>query len=152
MFEQFTQDTRRIVGYAMEEARSLGDKRMGTEHLLLGALHERGPADALGVSLEDARKATARLDTAALKAIGFETADLERAAMPTRGRKPPFSSGAKEVMASMVKQAVDQRSRKITASSLLISLLEREEHDPVSALFQELKVDRAAVRDRLLSQ
>ena len=152
MFEQFTQDTRRIVGYAMEEARSLGDKRMGTEHLLLGALHERGPAEVLGVSLDDARKAAARLDASALEAIGFKSKDPVRVAMPTRGRKPPFSSGAKEVMASMVKSAVEQKSRKITASSLLISLLGREELDPVSALLEELKVDRQAVRERLLSQ
>lgn len=152
MFEQFTHDTRRIVGYAMEEARSLGDKRMGTEHLLLGALHERGPSEALGVSLEDARRAAARLDAAALKAIGFDSKDLTRAAMPTRGRKPPFSSGAKEVMAAMLKSAVDQKSRKITASSLVVSLLERGEHDPVTALLQELRVDRAAVRDRLIAQ
>ena len=152
MFEQFTHDTRRIVGFAMEEARSLGDKRMGTEHLLLGALHERGPAEALGVSLEDARKAAARLDAAALKAIGFDSKELVRAPMPTRGRKPPFSSGAKEVMASMVKSAVDQKSRKITASSLVMSLLGREEHDPVTALLQELNVDRAAVRARLTSE
>ncbi|MDD7836785.1 MULTISPECIES: Clp protease N-terminal domain-containing protein [Paenarthrobacter] len=152
MFEQFTHDTRRIVGYAMEEARSLGDKRMGTEHLLLGALHERGPSEALGVSLEDARRAAARLDAAALKAIGFDSKDLTRAEMPTRGRKPPFSSGAKEVMAAMLKSAVDQKSRKITASSLVVSLLDRGEHDPVTALLQELRVDRAAVRDRLMAQ
>jgi ATP-dependent Clp protease ATP-binding subunit ClpA len=152
MFEQFTHDTRRIVGYAMEEARSLGDKRMGTEHLLLGTLHERGPSEALGVSLEDARRAAARLDAAALKAIGFDSKDLTRAEMPTRGRKPPFSSGAKEVMAAMLKSAVDQKSRKITASSLVVSLLDRGEHDPVTALLQELRVDRAAVRDRLMAQ
>ncbi|MFJ4229896.1 Clp protease N-terminal domain-containing protein [Paenarthrobacter nicotinovorans] len=152
MFEQFTHDTRRIVGYAMEEARSLGDKRMGTEHLLLGALHERGPSEALGVSLEDARRAAARLDAAALKAIGFDSKDLTRAEMPTRGRKPPFSSGAKEVMAAMLKSAVDQKSRKITASSLVVSLLDRGEHDPVTALLQELRVDRAAVSDRLMAQ
>jgi len=149
MFEQFARDTRRVVGYAMEEARSRGDKRLGTEHLLLGALHEQGPSRVLGVSLEDAHSAASRLDAAALQAIGLDTRNLERAAMPTKGRKPPFSSGAKEVMASMVKQAVNQKSRQITTSNLLSALLDREEHDPVSALLSELKVDKAAVRDRL---
>lgn len=149
MFEQFARDTRRIVGYAMEEARGRGDKRLGTEHLLFGALHEPGPAAALGVSLEDAHNAASRLDTAALKAIGLETKNLKGAAMPAKGRKPPFSSGAKEVMASMVKQAVDQKSRQITTSNLLAALLDREEHDPVSELLEEMKVDRTAVRARL---
>ncbi len=149
MFEQFAHDTRRIVGYAMEEARSRGDKRMGTEHLLLGALHEPGPAAVLGVTLEDAQTAASRLDATALKAIGLETKDLKRATMPTKGRKPPFSSGAKEAMASMLKHAVDQKSRQITAANLLEALLERGEHDPVSALFDELHIDRSAVRKRL---
>lgn len=149
MFEQFARDTRRIVGYAMEEARSRGDKRLGTEHLLLGALHESGPSAVMGVSLEDAHNAAARLDASALKSVGLETKNLKRAVMPTTGRKPPFSSGAKEVMANMVKQAVDQKSRQITTSNLLVALLDREEHDPVSALLEELKVDKSTVRARL---
>jgi ATP-dependent Clp protease ATP-binding subunit ClpA len=149
MFEQFAGDTRRIVGYAMEEARSRGDKRLGTEHLLLGALHEPQPSAVLGVSLEDAHHAASRLDAAALKAIGLETKNLKGTSMPTSGRKPPFSSGAKEVMANMVKQAMDQKSRRITTSNLLVALLDREEHDPVSALLAELKVDKATVRARL---
>ena len=149
MFEKFAGDTRRIVGYAMEEARSRGDKRLGTEHLLLGALHEPQPSALLGISLEDAHKAASRLDTAALKAIGLETRDLKGASMPTAGRRPPFSSGAKEVMANMVKQAMGQKSRQITTSNLLVALLDREEHDPVSALLEELKVDKATVRARL---
>lgn len=69
--------------------------------------------------------------------------------MPTKGRKPPFSSGAKEVMANMVKLATDQKSRQINTSNLLVALLNREEHDPVSALLEELRVDKAMVRARL---
>lgn len=149
MFEQFARDTRRIVGYAMEEARGRGDKRLGTEHLLLGALHEPEPAAVLGITLDDAHDAASRLDAAALKAIGLETRNLKGVTMPTKGRKPPFSSGAKEVMANMVKQAMDQKSRQITTSNLLVALLDREEHDPVSALFEELKVDKTTVRARL---
>ncbi|MBT2587646.1 Clp protease N-terminal domain-containing protein [Arthrobacter sp. ISL-95] len=149
MFEQFARDTRRIVGYAMEEARGRGDKRLGTEHLLLGALHEPEPSAVLGITLEDAHNAASRLDADALKAIGLETKNLKGAAMPTKGRKPPFSSGAKEVMAHMVKQAMDQKARQITTSNLLMALLDREEHDPVSALLEELKVDKTTVRARL---
>ncbi|GAA2855884.1 Clp protease N-terminal domain-containing protein [Paenarthrobacter ilicis] len=151
MFEKFAQDTRRIVGYSMEEARSRGDKRLGTEHLLLGALHEAGAAKVLGVSLDQAREAARRLDSAALKAIGLEVGGLPVAKMPVRGRKPPFSSGARDVMAAMVGYAAKEKSRKITTGNLLVSLMEREEQDPASALLKELNVDRTAVRDRLLS-
>ncbi|MFE3878345.1 Clp protease N-terminal domain-containing protein [Kitasatospora sp. NPDC059146] len=38
MFERFTQEARRVVVVAQEEARQLRDDRVGTEHLLLGVL------------------------------------------------------------------------------------------------------------------
>jgi hypothetical protein len=44
---------------------------------------------------------------------------------------------------------MDQKSRQITTSNLLVALLDREEHDPVSALLEELKVDKTTVRARL---
>jgi ATP-dependent Clp protease ATP-binding subunit ClpA len=151
MFERFADDARRIVGFAMDEARESGDKRLGTEHLLLGALHEPGPARTLGVTLDEARAAARRLDDAALATVGIRTEGLDRTAMPRRGKKPPFSSGARAVMESMLRYAIDQKSRRITAAHLLLSLLDRTDHDPVTALLSELGIDRTAARRRLLS-
>jgi ATP-dependent Clp protease ATP-binding subunit ClpA len=61
MFERFTDRARRVVVLAQEEARLLDHNYLGTEHLLLGLMHEReGVAaialDGLGVSLEAARR------------------------------------------------------------------------------------------------
>src|SRR5947208_9450453 len=40
MFERFTDRARRVVVLAQEEARMLGHNYIGTEHLLLGLIHE----------------------------------------------------------------------------------------------------------------
>ena len=151
MFERFAGDTRKIVGFAMDEARCSGDKRLGTDHLLLGALHDPGSAGLLGVTLDQARAAAARLDRTALASIGIDAHGFERVPMPSRGKKPPFSSGARSVMEGMLRYAMDQKSRQITTANLLLSLLDREEHDPAAVLLKELGVDRAVVRRRVLS-
>ena len=61
MFERFTDRARRVVVLAQEEARMLGHNYIGTEHVLLGLLHEgEGLAaralEALGVGLEAVRQ------------------------------------------------------------------------------------------------
>src|SRR6478736_5158235 len=60
MFERFTDRARRVVVLAQEEARLLNHNYIGTEHLLLGLIHEgEGVAamalESLGVSLEVVR-------------------------------------------------------------------------------------------------
>jgi hypothetical protein len=61
MFERFTDRTRRVVVLAQEEARMLNHNRVGTEHILLGLVHEgQGVAaralQSLGISLEAVRQ------------------------------------------------------------------------------------------------
>jgi len=61
MFERFTDQARRVVVQAQEEARTLGHNYIGTEHILLGLLGEREGLAAqalstLGVSLDTARE------------------------------------------------------------------------------------------------
>ena len=51
----------------------------------------------------------------------------------------------------MLRYAVDQKSRQITTGNLLLSLLDREDHDPAAALLNELGVDRTEIRRRVLS-
>src|SRR5690349_19823770 len=60
MFERFTDRARRVVVLAQEEARMLNHNVIGTEHILLGLIHEgEGVAakalESLGISLEAAR-------------------------------------------------------------------------------------------------
>jgi ATP-dependent Clp protease ATP-binding subunit ClpC len=61
MFERFSNEARRVVVLAQEEARNLNHDYIGTEHLLLGLLHEgRGAAaqalTSMDVTLEVARR------------------------------------------------------------------------------------------------
>ncbi|MEV5500564.1 Clp protease N-terminal domain-containing protein [Nonomuraea fuscirosea] len=56
------------MAHAPAEARRRGDRRVGTEHLLRGVLHEAEAAQALGADVESARSALAVLDDAALAA------------------------------------------------------------------------------------
>jgi len=60
MFERFTDRARRVVVLAQEEARVLDHNYIGTEHILLGLIHEgEGVAaralESLGISLEAVR-------------------------------------------------------------------------------------------------
>jgi len=60
MFERFTDRARRVVVLAQEEARLLNHNYVGTEHVLLGLIHEsQGVAakalESLGISLEAVR-------------------------------------------------------------------------------------------------
>jgi len=75
MPKRLSADARKLVlTSATQEARRLGDRRLGTDHLLLGLLHDEDfpAAKALGVSLADARTASEALDRAALVAVGIE--------------------------------------------------------------------------------
>lgn len=61
MFEKFTDKARRVVVLAQEEAKLLNHNYIGTEHILLGLIHEgEGVAakalEALGISLEQVRQ------------------------------------------------------------------------------------------------
>ena len=60
MFERFTDRARRVVVLAQEEARMLNHNYIGTEHILLGLIHEgEGVAakalESLGISLDAVR-------------------------------------------------------------------------------------------------
>jgi ATP-dependent Clp protease ATP-binding subunit ClpC len=53
MFERFTSQARRAVVLAQEEAASLDHNYIGTEHLLLGLLHEGNGAAARALASAD---------------------------------------------------------------------------------------------------
>ncbi len=94
MFERFTQPARESVVHAQVEARSLRHGYIGTEHLLLGLLHEESSAGAralarIGMDLETARADVLRVvgegpyeghekDAEALRAIGIDVEEVRR--------------------------------------------------------------------------
>ena len=68
MFERFTERARQVVVLAQDEARTLKHNYIGTEHILLGLIHEgEGVAakalESLGISLEAVRRQVVHLGT-----------------------------------------------------------------------------------------
>ena len=154
MVKRLSQDARRsVLTAAADEARRRGDRRLGTDHLLLGILHDptSGPARALGVDLESARAAEDALDRAALAAIGIDAGGLgpvEDSGAGSR-RLPPLTSGARTVFKRAIDQARPRKSGRIETRHFLLALLGCERPDPAAELLHELGIDPAVVRDRL---
>ncbi|SCG68302.1 Clp protease N-terminal domain-containing protein [Micromonospora inositola] len=151
MFEHFAADGRTAVTAALEEARHRGDRRLGTEHLLLGVLHARelAPLGALGLNLPRARAALEALDVAALAAVGIDVRGVERAPVPLSGKRTPFTSAARTALRRAVGVTREQGSRRIRPAHLLLAILECAPPDPAAEVFRELGVDRSAVRAQL---
>ncbi|WP_245764894.1 Clp protease N-terminal domain-containing protein [Nonomuraea jiangxiensis] len=139
-----------IVKAAFQEARQRGDRRVGTEHLLLGTLHDADSARALGVDLAGARAALDELDRAALRLLGLEVGDL-----PQAPRKHPavpdtaLTSSARAVINQSIRATTLKTRSKEAPRQLVLALLERGRPDPVARLVEQLGIDHAAVRSRI---
>jgi ATP-dependent Clp protease ATP-binding subunit ClpA len=140
-----------VVRHALEEARQRGERRLGTDHLLLGLLHDpsSSAARALGVDLEAARAAWDALDLAALAAIGLDVGGLRLGSLPPSRKRPPLTSAARAVLLRAVQEAARTKRRRPAAAHVLLALLACEPPDPAAALLAQLGVDRALVRERL---
>jgi Clp amino terminal domain, pathogenicity island component len=146
---------------AREEARRRGDRKVGTDHLMLALLYEPALAHALGCDLQRARDALEVMDQEALAAVGIGAA-LEAPPIPTRdpAERPPKPT-LKAVlqdrlpMTPAAKTALRESSRPmrrghhITPQQVLQALLELKQPDPAAELIDALGVDRNAVRERL---
>ena len=79
-----------IYMQASEEARRRGDRRVGTDHVLLALFEDPSIEVVLGVSLQQARQALESLDREALVALGLgagaDAPELPMRAVPTRPR------------------------------------------------------------------
>lgn len=153
MVTRLSADARKMVlTSAAEEARRRGDRRLGTDHLLLGLLHDKDSrvAHALGIDLESARAASDALDRAALAAVGVNIAHLGEPPRPVFARRlMPLTSGAREVLKRTLEETRTTRASRIDTRHFLIALLARDCPDPAAELLRALGVDRSQVRSRL---
>ena len=145
---------------AREEARRRGDRRVGTEHLLVALLMEPGLASMVGTDGEAARAGLATLDRQALAAVGVDLQIEESAPAPATAlrRRPtvkavlqgrlPLTPVAKKVLEASWK-ATRRGRRQLGEKYVLASLLELERPDPAAELLAHLGVDPAAARERL---
>lgn len=153
MFERLARDPRAVaLRSALEEVRRRGDRRISTEHLLLGLLHDPNsvPARALGVDLEAARAALDALDQAALAAVGIDVGGLRPSSLVPSRKRAPLTSAARSVLQRGIREATSAKTRRhVTADHMLMALLACEQPDPAAELMAKLGIDRSAVRNRI---
>jgi hypothetical protein len=116
---------------AGEEARRRGDRRTGTDHLLLALFEDPSIEAVLGVNLQQARQALASLDHEALGALGLGSgADAPPLPMRAVPKKPRIRD-------------VAQKDR------LLAQILTLQPPDPAAVLLGALGVNTSEVQRRL---
>jgi hypothetical protein len=144
---------------ASEEARRRGDRRTGTDHLVLALLADSSIEIVLGVSLQHAREALDSLDQEALSALGMESGagapPLPTRAVPTKPRirdvmtrdRLRMTPAAKKVLEEAVKPM--RRKTQVTAQQVLAQILALQPPDPAAALLDALGVNPSDALRRL---
>ena len=140
MFQRFTDRARRVVVLAQEEARLLCHNYVGTEHLLLGLLHEGDGVAAralasLGISLADVRGQVEEI--------------IGHGRIPVTGHIP-FTPRTKKVLELSLRDALALGHHYIGTEHLLLALL-REGQGVAAQVLTRLGADHALVRERVLS-
>ena len=149
MFEKFAAPSRNAVRYGVEEAGRRGDRRIGTDHLLMGLLHDEDTATVIGLTVSAARSKADVLDVRALEAIGIPIGDFRPSTRPRRLTRTPLTSGARSVLQRTVTFTTAEHSRRIMPRHLLLALLERDQPDPAAVLLAECGVDGEELTRRL---
>ncbi len=144
---------------ASEEARRRGDRRTGTDHLLLALLEYPSIEAVLGVTVQQARQAHESLDHEALVAVGLgSAADAPPLPMRAVPKKPRIRDIAREDrlrMAPAAKKVLEEASKpnrrrlQITAQQVLGQILTLQPPDPAAVLLGALGVNTSEVRHRL---
>lgn len=152
MFERFAGEARTAVHAGAEEAKRRGDRRIGTDHLLLGLLHDPESCRTLETDLESARAQLDALDQEALKSVGITLEDFGPLNAPKGSSRTTFTSAARSVIQDSLMLTTREKARRITTRHLLLALLERQQPDPAAVLLNKLGVDTAALKATLREQ
>jgi hypothetical protein len=141
---------------AGEEARRRGDRRTGTDHLLLALLDDPSIEAVLGVNLQQARQALDSLDHQALAALGLgpgaDAPPLPMRAVPKKPRIRDVAQNDRLRMAPAAKKVLEEASKpnrrrlQITAQQVLAQILTLQPPDPAAVLLDALGVNIPAVR------
>lgn len=145
---------------ASEEARRRGDRRGGTDHVVLALLEEPSIEVLLGVSLQRARQALDSLDHDALAAMGLgSSADAPPLPMRAVPKRPRFRDvvvqGDRLRLTPAAKRVLEQASKSnrrrlhVTAHQVLAQILTLQPPDPAAVLLGTLGVNASEVLHRL---
>jgi len=139
MFERFTARTRRVLVLAQEEARLQRHSYIGTEHILLGLIHEGEgiAATALrrrGITIEAARRAVGETVGPGAEPPG----------------SPPFTPRAKKVLELALREALQLDHSYIGTEHLLLGLI-REGDGVGLTIIQNLGVEPGELRQGVIA-
>jgi Clp amino terminal domain, pathogenicity island component len=147
---------------ASEEARRRGDRRTGTDHILLALFEDPSIEAVLGVNLQQARQALESLDHEALGALGLgagaDAPPLPMRAVPKKPRirdvakKDRFrmTPAAKKVLETAYKPK-GHRRLQVTGPEVLAQILALQPPDPAAVLLGALGVNTSEVLHELAS-
>ncbi|HEY1127740.1 MAG TPA: Clp protease N-terminal domain-containing protein, partial [Actinomycetota bacterium] len=139
MFERFTDRARRVVVLAQEESRMLNHNYIGTEHILLGLVHEGGgvAAEALtgmGIGLEAVREQVEEI-------IG------QGQAAPAG--HIPFTPRAKKVLELSLREALQLGHNYIGTEHILLGLV-RENEGVAARILLDFDADAEKIRNEII--
>src|SRR3954469_23904766 len=139
MFERFTDRARQVVVLAQEEARRLNHNYIGTEHLLLGLIHEgEGVAatalESLGVSLE---------------AVRAQVEEIIGQGQQAPSGHIPFTPRAKKVLELSLREALQLGHNYIGTEHILLGLI-REGEGVAAQVLVKLGADLNRVRQQVI--
>jgi hypothetical protein len=140
VFERFTDRARRVVVLAQAEARMLNHDYIGTEHLLLGLIHEGEGVAAMALG---------RLDIS-LDAVRSQVEEIigQGAAAPTG--HIPFTPRAKKVLELSLRESQQLSHDYIGTEHILLGLI-REGEGVAAQVLQKLGADLNRVRQQVIS-
>jgi len=139
LFEKFTDKARRVVVLAQEEAKLLNHNYIGTEHILLGLIHEgEGVAakalEALGINLEQVRE---------------QVQDIIGQGQQSPSGHIPFTPRAKKVLELSLREALQLGHSYIGTEHLLLGLI-REGEGVAAQVLTKLGADTNKVRQQVI--
>jgi ATP-dependent Clp protease ATP-binding subunit ClpC len=139
MFENFTDQSIKVIVLAQEEARRMSQPTVGTEQLLLGLMREASNLGAqvlqdLGLSVEGLREVISSLTPKTTTIVPVEI---------------PFAAPTKQVLERAFQEAQQMADRYITPNHLLLSLT-RDPNTVASKVLLQLGVEPASVRHQLI--
>ncbi|MFD1716381.1 ATP-dependent Clp protease ATP-binding subunit [Georgenia deserti] len=139
MFERFTDRARRVVVLAQEEARMLNHNYIGTEHILLGLIHEGE-----GV----AAKALEALDIS-LEAVRVQVTEIIGEGQQSPSGHIPFTPRAKKVLELSLREALQLGHNYIGTEHILLGLI-REGEGVAAQVLTKLGADLNRVRQQVM--
>ncbi len=139
MFERFTDRARRVVVLAQEEARLLNHNYIGTEHILLGLIHEgEGVAakslESMGISLEAVRQ---------------QVEEIIGQGQQAPSGHIPFTPRAKKVLELSLREALQLGHNYIGTEHILLGLI-REGEGVAAQVLVKLGADLNRVRQQVI--